>query len=290
MVCALTARFSRSPSLKASDVEFRLMAADGADPSLLGQHDGDRLLLDHRLGELGLDAFWRLGEARAAFAERGLLAELVLEGLDLVGDRLPLLVFRGEQRFQLLAFLGQALMLALDLDLLELAQRAQPHVEDGLGLHLGELESLHQRGLRLVLLADDFDDLVDVEIDDEVAVEHLEPVVDLGEAELRAADQHHLAVVEPFAQHLPQAQHVRHLAAAQHIHVERNARLELGQLEHLLHQQEPDRRCGSSARARAAPPRSTRRARRQGAAASSGGEARRCGRRGAPSGSDRGFR
>ena len=60
----------------------------------------------------------------------------------------------------------------------------------------------------------------------------------LAEPEFRAADQHHQAVVEPFAQHLAQAQHVRHHAAAQHVHVERNARLELGQLEHLLHQQD----------------------------------------------------
>ena len=40
------------------------------------------------------------------------------------------------------------------------------------------------------------------------------------------------------AQHLAQAQHVRHLAAGQHVHVERHARLKLGQLEHLLHEQD----------------------------------------------------
>ena len=137
-------------------------------------------------------------------------------------------------------------MLAPELHLLELAQSTKPHIEDGLGLNLGELESAHQRGLWLVLLADDFDDLVDVEIDNEIAVEHLEPVVDLGQAEFGAADENDLAVVEPFAQHLAQAQHVRHLAAAQHVHVERHARLELGQLEHLLH--EKDRIDGAALR------------------------------------------
>ena len=203
--------------------------------------------------------------------------------------RLPLLVLGGEQRLQLFPLLGQLVVLAPDLHLLELAQRAQPHIEDRLGLHVGELERLHQRRLRLVLLADDFDDLVDVEIDDEIAVEHLEPMVDLGEAEFRAADQHLLAMVEPFAQDLAQAQHVRHLPAAQHVHVERNARLELGQLEQRLHQQRSDRRCGSSARARAAPPRSTRRARRRAAAASSAAAARRCGRPAGPSAPDTGI-
>ena len=62
-------------------------------------------------------------------------------------------------------------------------------------------------------------------------------MVDLAEAVLRAADQHLQAVVEPFAQDLAEAQHVRHLAAGEHVHVEGDARLELGQLEHLLHQQ-----------------------------------------------------
>ncbi len=64
--------------LEGETVVFGLMAPDGADPALLGEDDGDRLLLDHRLGELGLDPFGRLGEARAAFAERGLLTELGL--------------------------------------------------------------------------------------------------------------------------------------------------------------------------------------------------------------------
>ena len=63
-------------------------------------------------------------------------------------------------------------------------------------------------------------------------------MVDLAEAMLRAADQHLQAVVEPFAQDLAKAQHVRHLAAGEHIHVERHARLELGQLEHLLHEED----------------------------------------------------
>ena len=86
-----------------------------------------------------------------------------------------------------LALRAQLLVLALDLELLELAQTAQTHVEDRLGLHVGQLEGLHQDGLRLVLGADDADDLVEVEIGDEVAVEHLKAVADLVEAEFRCA-------------------------------------------------------------------------------------------------------
>ena len=193
--------------------------------------------LDHRLGKLGLDPLGGLGEARAAFAERRLLTELGFERLDLVGDPRPLLVLGGQQGFQLLALLVEGVVLAPDLHLLEFAQSAQAHIEDRFGLHVAQLEGLHQGRLRLVLLADDFDDLVEIEIDDEVAVEHFEPVIDLGEAEFRAADQHHLAMVEPFAQDLAEPEHVRHLAAAQHIHIEGKPRLELGQPEQRFHEQ-----------------------------------------------------
>ena len=41
---------------------------------------------------------------------------------------------------------------------------------------------------------------------------------------------------QPFGQRLGQAQHHRHLATAQHIHVERNARFQVGEAEQLLHQ------------------------------------------------------
>ncbi len=127
-------------------------------------------------------------------------------------------------------------MLGADLDLLQLAQGAQPHVEDRLGLHVGELEPRDQLGLGLVLIADDADHLIEVEIGDQIAAEHLEPVVDLPEAMLGAPLQHHLAMLQPFGQRLGKPHHHRHLAAAEHVHVERNAHFQLGQAEELLHE------------------------------------------------------
>ena len=46
-----------------------------------------------------------------------------------------------------------------DFELFQLAQRAQPHVEDRFGLQVGERETLHQGRLGLILLADDADHL-----------------------------------------------------------------------------------------------------------------------------------
>ena len=158
------------------------MAAQRADPALLRNHDGDRLAHHHRLFDRGLVVLRRLGEIGAALAERRLLAELVAHLLDLAGDRLPLLLLGADQLLDVGLLLAQLLVLALDLHLLELAQVAQPHVEDGVGLHVGELERLHQDGLGLVLVADDLDDLVEVEIGDQEAAQHFEAMLDLAPA------------------------------------------------------------------------------------------------------------
>src|SRR5215204_5582409 len=175
------------------------VALQGADPALLRHDDGDRLALDHRLGEIDLGGVRRILEGGAAAPERRVRPEGLLHLADLPGDGLPLRGRRGEELLDLLLLLRQLLELALQLHLLELAQAAQPRVEDGVRLHLGEAEDAHQLLLRLVLLADDLDDPVEVEIDDQEAAQDLEALVDRGEAVARAPDQHLAAMVEPFA-------------------------------------------------------------------------------------------
>ena len=133
------------------------------------------------------------------------LAELLLDLPDLARDPVPLLVVRAQQFDQRLALLREFPVLGLDLDLFELAQRPEPHIEDRLGLHIGQVEARHQHGLRLVLIADDADHLIEVEIGDQQAVQHFEPVLDLLQPVFGAPAQHHFAVVEPLLQHLRQA-------------------------------------------------------------------------------------
>ena len=135
------------------------------------------------------------------------------------------------------ALLDQLGPLGRELHLLELAQVAQAEIEDRLGLPVGQLEPRHQRRLRLVLLADDPDHLVEVEEGLEIAFEDLEPVHDLGEAMARAADQHLHAVGEEGLQRLGQAHHPRHAGGIENIQVERQPDLELALAEQLLHQQ-----------------------------------------------------
>ena len=98
-------------------------------------------------------------------------------------------------------------------------------------------ERLDHLRLGLVLLADDLDQLVEVEIGDQVAVEDLEPPLDLGQPEGRAPHQHLAAMVEEGLQHLAQVHHPRRVVLVEHVEVERKADLEVGLPEQLLHQQ-----------------------------------------------------
>ena len=75
---------------------------------------------------------------------------------------------------------AQFLVFLADFHFLEAAQIAQPHIEDSLGLDVRKLERLDQHRLRLILIADDLYDLVEIEIGDQKAAQDLEPMLDLS--------------------------------------------------------------------------------------------------------------
>ena len=128
------------------------MALERPDPALLRDHHGDRLALDHRRLDLLLAVppaprrRW-CGAGRAACrARKSCWIALISSAIasHCLSSDLSSALMR-------LAFLGELVVLALDLELLELAEAAEAHVEDRLGLDVGELEPLHQHRLRLVL-------------------------------------------------------------------------------------------------------------------------------------------
>ncbi len=119
---------------------------------------------------------------------------------------------------------------------LERGEPAQRHVEDGLRLHLGELEALHQRragGVGVLGGADDLDHLVDVVDGDEEAFEDVGPRLGLLEPELGAPlDDLHL-MVEVVLDHLGDVERARHAVHQRHVvHAERV--LQLGELVELI--------------------------------------------------------
>ena len=84
----------------------------------------------------------------------------------------------AERLLQRLALLAQAVLLTLDFHLFQFGEIAQAQIQDGLSLNVGELETLHQDGLRLVLFTDNRDDFIDVQIGSEQAVENMQSIAD----------------------------------------------------------------------------------------------------------------
>ena len=211
------------------------MAFHRANPTFSRQQHGDRLALDQRLGEIHHDIGRRL-EARAALADLALRSVFFLGVADFMRDHLPLFDFGAEQRLDLPLLLGQLGLFLAKLHFLQPAQRAQPRVEDIVGLSVVEREAGDQSRLRLVLLAHDADHLVEIEVNDHHAGEQFEPALDRGEPVARAAQQHVAAMVEPLLQAFHEADHARRDAIDQHVHIDRDARFQLAELEQLLHQ------------------------------------------------------
>src|SRR3954452_17113355 len=123
------------------------MALQRTYPALLGDHDRDRFALDKGFLDRSEIMLGRVGEGRAALAERRLRSKNIANLPNLLANFRPLFGFGAEQFLDALQFAAKILVLRADFHFLELAQRAQAHVEDGVGLDLRQLERLDQRRL-----------------------------------------------------------------------------------------------------------------------------------------------
>ncbi len=179
------------------------MTPDSADPSLLRADNRDRFSDRLRLltGQINIGS--RL-EAGAPPAKGRFRAVFLCGPPDLITDPGPLGAARAQELVEGRALLQQSVALGANLDLLELAQGAQAHVENGLGLRIAELERPHENGFRFIFGADDPDHHIEVEVGNQIAVQHLEPAGNLVEPEPGSANQDLLAVIQPLAQSLAQ--------------------------------------------------------------------------------------
>jgi hypothetical protein len=123
-------------------------------------------------------------KAGAAAAKLRVRIKRIAGGFELLGHFRPLAAVRAQQLDELFAFLGELLVLAADFHFLQLAQGTQAEIEDRFGLYIRETERLHQNRLRLILVPDDADHLVDVKEGDQIAVEQVQTLLDLVEAVL----------------------------------------------------------------------------------------------------------
>src|SRR6202000_2921586 len=98
-----------------------------------------------------------------------------------LGHQLLQLRLALEIALQVLLLEPQRLLLLANPHYLELREMPQPRVEYLLCLLVGELETLHQDRLGLVLAANDANDLVEIEERDHEAVEDMQAPRDLVE-------------------------------------------------------------------------------------------------------------
>ena len=142
-----------------------------------------------RTGEapLGQDNSYRLTRNQLRFIKR--LRSLTLDNCGTAIVTVGLGVFENlffdhrlqacsaaERFIQRCALFIELVLLAPDLHFLELGKIAQPEVQNGLGLHIAEFEFLHQHWLGLIFPANDRDDLVDIEVGSQQAIENMQPV------------------------------------------------------------------------------------------------------------------
>ncbi len=127
-------------------------------------------------------------------------------------------------------------MLLTDLHFLELAQGPQPHIENGFGLPVGELERGDQFGLGFVLGADDPDHFVEIQIDGEIAFQHFQPIGDARQPVAAAPTEHVAAMIEERGQRLAQTHHAGGNALLENVQIQRKARFQIRLPEQLLHQ------------------------------------------------------
>src|SRR3954462_15715188 len=101
------------------------MPLERTHPALFGDHHRARLALDKGFLDRGEIVLGRIGEHRAALAERRLRPEKVAYLADLLADLGPLLGLGSEQRLEALQLAAKVLVLGADFEFLELAQGAQ---------------------------------------------------------------------------------------------------------------------------------------------------------------------
>ena len=86
----------------------------------------------------------------------------------------------------------------------------------------------------MIFLTNDPDHFINIEISNQIAIEEMEPFLNLIETELRPAHHHFAAVIEIGPQHLAQTHDLRR-PLVQDVHVQAKARLKITNPEQAFH-------------------------------------------------------
>ena len=134
-----------------------------------------------------------------------LVAELVPDFDQLVTEHATHFPFVCQQLLVVGDLLLQLLVFGLQLLPVQALEGNEPHIADGLGLDIIQAEPLHQALLGVVVGgADDVDDLVDVVLGNEQALQQVGPLLGLAQIVLGAPGEHVHLMGQVLVQNLPQ--------------------------------------------------------------------------------------
>ncbi len=207
-----------------------VVALGRADPALFGQHHGHRLAR-HQLGFVD-----RLRRATLHQRRTARVAELLRIGHQLVADQLAQLGLAVQDRLDLVAFLGQLVLLAADLHFFQARQLLELGFQDVFGLVVAQAKARDQRPLGFVLGADDVDHFIQVEERHQQAFQQVQATLDLFQAMGEAAGHGGTAELQPLAEQHLQVLHLRTPVQPDHVEVDPVAALQVGGGEQVAHQ------------------------------------------------------
>ena len=205
------------------------MALGGANPALFRQHNGERI----GRGEIKLTEglrFLALSKRRPSIVSVGLNHRFQL-ALDQCLE--PRVTAQG--LLQPVALFGKLILLAADFHLFEPGEVTQFQIEDGLCLHIGNLEGFHEHGFRLVLLADDANDLIDIEKRNEIALKNMEPALNPFQPMLQATLDRRLSEGQPLLKDGDQRLHRRPAVDTDHVEVHAVGALKISSGKQVAH-------------------------------------------------------
>ena len=184
--------------------EVSQMPLHCTQPAFFRHDNGHWLAFNHRLMNVFEIMSRRFSKSAATLTQFCSRAKFLAYCLNLGTDLLPLARARSEQAFKISFLSSQTVELLADFKLFKFAQRTQAHVEDCFGLIIRQIEEPHQLLLRFILFTNDANDFIEIEVSLQETAQDFQTFLNFRQTIFGTANQHFLAVFQPFTQHAAQ--------------------------------------------------------------------------------------
>ena len=177
-----------------------LMPAHRANPGFFRTYHGDRLAFDQNISRVKIN-LRRIGKYRSA---RIRFDERCFHLLDLVGNHRPLCGLTCQQIAQFGLFGRQLVTLGPQGHFFQPPQRSQTHIKHRIGLIFGQAKLRHQFIAGVICLTNNGNHFIQIQINNQIAFEHLKPRGNSAQTVFCTPLQHHAAMRQPCIQRAAQ--------------------------------------------------------------------------------------